>query len=166
MSADPELLLRQARQLHQQGRLQEAEQLYLELMAEPNAAGPRHMLGVLRLQLGRNEEALALIEAALVLRPGDAEALVNRGTVLRNLNRPQEALESHELFAAARTGGTGEENRPLRINLARSPFTVAARGSPYLKTGSALYRMPSSEFTGVKSPLHSLRASPGRARGQ
>jgi protein O-GlcNAc transferase len=87
------ILSEQAVALHRSGRLAEAEQLYLAVLAsDPRDFTARHLLGVVRAQSGRSEEALAEIGAALEIRPDDAEALLNYAGVLKTLNRPQEAL--------------------------------------------------------------------------
>ena len=54
--------------LHSQGRLAEAEELYRRVLASnPDAFDAYHMLGVLRAQQGHNEEAYDLIEVWLYL---------------------------------------------------------------------------------------------------
>ena len=103
MSQPTDPLFQQARSFHSQGRLDEAETLYRQLIAaQPMAAGPRHMLGVLRVQQGRNDEALELVGAALKLNSNDAEAHANYGTILRNLKRAAEALASFDRALALR----------------------------------------------------------------
>ena len=48
-----------ALRLHQQGRIEEAEQAYKEIVAaDPGHPGGLHLLGVIRQQRGRHEEAL------------------------------------------------------------------------------------------------------------
>ncbi|MES2472601.1 MAG: tetratricopeptide repeat protein, partial [Pseudomonadota bacterium] len=90
-------LFGQAAALHQRGQLAEAERLYLQILATaPKAFGPRHMLGVLRAQQGRNEEARELIASALAINPNDAGALVNYGNVLTLLGRFGEAVASYD----------------------------------------------------------------------
>ncbi len=87
----------QAASLHQRGQLAEAESLYLQILAgAPQAFAPRHMLGVLRAQQGRIEEARTLIAAALQENPKDAGALVNYGNVLTLLGRFVEAVASYD----------------------------------------------------------------------
>jgi len=59
-------LMAQATQAHQRSRLIEAEVLYLQVLQnQPDLCEAQHLLGVLRSQQGRYEEALALIGAAL-----------------------------------------------------------------------------------------------------
>ena len=54
------------------------------------------------MELKRFEEALASYDRALALRPDYAEALSNRGNVLRELMRFEEALESYDRALAVR----------------------------------------------------------------
>jgi protein O-GlcNAc transferase len=86
-------LSNQAITFHQNGRLQDAEQLYLKILdVKPDHFDAQHLLGVIRHQQGRNSEALALIGAALAINPHSARALSNHGLVLYHLNRYEEAL--------------------------------------------------------------------------
>jgi predicted O-linked N-acetylglucosamine transferase (SPINDLY family) len=82
--------------LHRSGQLAEAERLYRELLAaDPRDFTAQHLLGVIHAQQGRNSEALAEIDAALALKPGDAEAHLNRANVLKGLGRDAEALDGY-----------------------------------------------------------------------
>ncbi len=59
-------LFADALRLHQQGHIEEAEQAYLQILAgEPTHPGGLHLLGVIRQQQGRHEEALELIGRAI-----------------------------------------------------------------------------------------------------
>jgi tetratricopeptide (TPR) repeat protein len=81
---------------HRHGNLAEAERLYLQVMqGAPDSFGARHMLGVLRAQQGRGDEALALIGAALTLRPDAPDALLNYANILKATGRLEEALENY-----------------------------------------------------------------------
>src|SRR5689334_20238392 len=92
---DPRAILSQAIAFHQTGKLADAERLYLQLTVagEPTAA---HMLGVVRAQQGRNDEALELMSAALALRPDAPEILSNYANVLRAQGRFDEAVASYD----------------------------------------------------------------------
>ncbi len=91
--------------LHRSGRLGEAEQLYLDVLAgAPRDFTARHLLGVVRAQQGRREEALAEIGAALAIRPDDAEALLNQANVFKSLGRAAEALAGFGRALALRPG--------------------------------------------------------------
>src|SRR5471032_1588362 len=107
----------QAAAAHRRGDLVEAERLYREMLeTAPFAA--RHMLGVLKAQLGALPEALELIGAALALKPDAPDALFNYGKVLQRAGRLDEALAAYEQALAVRPGyeaaqGALEETRGL-----------------------------------------------------
>jgi len=86
-------LFDQAVALHGQGRFDQAEALYLQVLArEPRHLDARHMLGVLRAYQDRNQEAHDLIAPVVAADPGNALALANLGNVLLALERLDEAL--------------------------------------------------------------------------
>ena len=88
-------LVRDARNLHQQGRLDDAASLYKKaLNADPAHFDARHLLGVLRHQQGRDTEAVKLIAAALKIWPDAPHAHSNYALCLHRLGRSAEALES------------------------------------------------------------------------
>ncbi|HEU0095024.1 MAG TPA: tetratricopeptide repeat protein, partial [Rhizomicrobium sp.] len=98
-------LIDQAVALHRGGRLVDAERLYRQaLAADPGDFAARHFLGVTCAQQGRTEEGLAEIDAALAIRPDDAEALLNRANMLKGLGRPADALAGFDTALAARPG--------------------------------------------------------------
>lgn len=89
--------------LHRSGNLPEAERLYRQILAaEPRDFTARHLLGVVHAQQGRSDEALIEITAALAIRPGDPDALLNHANMLKTLNRPAEALAGFERALAVR----------------------------------------------------------------
>ena len=93
----------QAAAAHRRGDLVEAERLYRQVLeAAPASFATRHMLGVLKAQLGATSEALALIEAALALKPDAPDALFNYGNVLKRTERLEEALAAYERALAVR----------------------------------------------------------------
>jgi predicted O-linked N-acetylglucosamine transferase (SPINDLY family) len=96
-------LFTQAAGLHQQGKLAQAEQLYLQfLQQDPGSVPGRHLLGVLRSQQGRDGEALELIGAALQASPRDFGALLNYGRVLQRCGRAAEALAAYDRALAVK----------------------------------------------------------------
>jgi len=98
----------QAFAAHQRGDLAQAEHLYGQaLAAEPNAFAPRHLLGLLRAQQGRFDEALAQIGQALTVNPDAPEALLNYGNVLKKLRRHDEALAAYSRVVALRPDFVG-----------------------------------------------------------
>jgi predicted O-linked N-acetylglucosamine transferase (SPINDLY family) len=94
---DPAALLGRALELHQQGRLAEAESLYRDvLVSAPGHTDALNFLGVLQSQRGDQTTALELIEQAIAADPGNASALYNRGNTLGALGRKAEAIESYD----------------------------------------------------------------------
>jgi protein O-GlcNAc transferase len=101
MTADLQFLAQQAITFHQQGNLAEAEKLYRQIMdADPGLFGPRYYLGLLRLQQGRNDEAIQFLGDALQISPNDPGALMNHGMALRTAGRAAEALASFDRILA------------------------------------------------------------------
>ncbi len=92
---DPKQLLAQATERHRDGRLAEAEALYLRvLQGKPDQFEAGQLLGMLRLQQGRCGDALAPVEAALKAKPDAAGTLMLHAAILHELKRPEEALKS------------------------------------------------------------------------
>jgi tetratricopeptide (TPR) repeat protein len=91
------LLFEQALNMHQRGRLHDAEDRYRTLLrAYPEHPDCNHFLGVLRFQQGRNDEALKHISAALKLQPSNTAALANYALVLVTMGRLEQALASYD----------------------------------------------------------------------
>jgi len=98
-------LFDQAIALRQRGELAGAERLYQQvLLMEPASFAPRHMLGVIRFQQGRNAEAIDLITAALQQNPQVAAAWVNLGNVQAAAGRPEDAAASYRKALALSPG--------------------------------------------------------------
>jgi len=95
--------LQQAVTLHQQGRLDDAAQLYNGILAgTPDNFDAMHLLGVLMHQRGRSAEALALISRALAMNAKSADALLNQANVLFGMRRFAEALDVYDNARALR----------------------------------------------------------------
>lgn len=74
--------IEEAIELHQRGRLAEAEAIYVDLLrAQREHVDALHYLGVLRQQLGHHDHALELLRRALELAPRNAEAWNNLGNI-------------------------------------------------------------------------------------
>jgi len=81
--------------LHQAGRLEEAEQVYRQILTEqPGHPDALHLLGLVTHQTGRSTEAIKLIQAALEARPEFPDAHANLGLVYRQLGQVELAIES------------------------------------------------------------------------
>ncbi len=79
--------------LHRAGRLQEAEQVYRQVLAaSPAHADSLHMLGVVATQCGQPEAALSCIDQAIALKPSVAMFHVNRAAALLALRQLDAAL--------------------------------------------------------------------------
>lgn len=88
--------LHHAVQLLQQGHAAAAErELVALLRADAANANALHFLGLLRQQQGRGDDAVALIERALVLQPAYADARFNLAAIHAQAGRDQEALDAY-----------------------------------------------------------------------
>ena len=102
-AAESHALRDQALAAHQRGELGAAERDYRSLRERlPADFDAVHMLGVLCGQLGRRDEAEALLEQALALRPRSAAALGNLGTLRLRLGQPEQAVSILERALALR----------------------------------------------------------------
>jgi predicted O-linked N-acetylglucosamine transferase (SPINDLY family) len=87
----------QAFRLHQQGRLQEAESLYAQVLAaRPDHFDALHMMGAIKHAKGQPVEALQFIAAAMRTHKPTSAILYNQGLILKALARPEDALVSFE----------------------------------------------------------------------
>lgn len=90
-------LLQQGFTAHQRGNLAEAERCYETILgAKRNQFDALHLLGVVRLQQGRAEEAIDLIGKALRINPRSPAAHVNLGAAFGALKRLNEALGCYD----------------------------------------------------------------------
>ena len=84
--------LQKAVQLHQTGRLAEAEALYRQILAvQPNHADALHFLGLVAHQAGRNDSAVELIRQSIALNPKNPVAYSNLGVACRMISQLDEA---------------------------------------------------------------------------
>jgi predicted TPR repeat methyltransferase len=90
-------MLQQAVTLHQQGRLQAAEDLYQQVLTrQPDHFDALQLLGVIARQRGDAPTALKHLNAAIAVNPAQAIAHCNLGATLQDLARSAEALASYE----------------------------------------------------------------------
>jgi protein O-GlcNAc transferase len=64
------------------------------LKIDPNQPVALHLLGVISLQVDKNDIALDLITKALTLKPDYADAHYSMGNALQELGQIDEAIES------------------------------------------------------------------------
>ena len=115
--------------LHQQGRLDEAEKLYVRaLKAQRDNFDALHLLGMLNQQRGKAGEAYRLITAALKVQPRSPDALSNFALVLHALKRSDEALASIDKALALAPGHLDALNNRgnLLLDLKRPVEAIAA----------------------------------------
>jgi predicted O-linked N-acetylglucosamine transferase (SPINDLY family) len=94
-------LLTAATALHNQGRLDEAERLYAQLIAaDPRDADALHLVGVIALQRGDHDGAVALIRHALACGLAGAHAHLNLGAAYRAKGLLGEATEQYRAALA------------------------------------------------------------------
>ena len=128
----------QALALHQQGRLNEAEQIYGELLQHaPTHFDALHLLGVLMLQTLRTESGVELIAKAIELNPNSWGAHNNLGNGLRDLGRLDAALRSFDRSIALRPDfADAHNNRGIvlqdltRLDDALASFDTAIASKP------------------------------------
>src|SRR5690242_8998159 len=86
--------MQQAVAHHQAGRLQQAEQIYRDVLRQsPRDPDALQLLGLLHYQSGRHNEAIELISKAITIRPRP-EFYVNLSQAQRSAGKLQEALAS------------------------------------------------------------------------
>lgn len=154
-----EIFMRQmyerAVQCHQAGNLEQAEQLYRQILqSDPHQPDTLHLLGVLHFQRGSHDAAREYITRALQDKPDFAEAISNLGNVLKAQGKLDEAVErfgqalrlnpglagAHTSLAAVlhKQGKLDEAAASLRQALRLNPAHAAAHnnlGAILLKQG-------------------------------
>jgi tetratricopeptide (TPR) repeat protein len=91
-SPSTQVMLGEALEHHQAGRLEEAEQLYRQILAiDPRHADALHLLGMIEFQAGRLEAAADLIRKAIAIHSKGASYYSNLGTVLQAQGKLDEA---------------------------------------------------------------------------
>jgi protein O-GlcNAc transferase len=121
--------LQRAIAFQQGGNLAGAEQLYRAILdAQPDQFDALHLLGVIRLQQRRNEEAIGLIRTALRVRPNVVEALSNLAKGLALIGRDDEAVEQFDRALAIRPDdpGTLVDRGRVLARLARHAEALAS----------------------------------------
>ncbi len=89
--------LQSALAFHQQGRFNEAETLYREILQSyPQHFDALQLLATLNAQQNRYDESLKLFDQALAINPDHPSTLNNFGNALSELKRHEEALVNYE----------------------------------------------------------------------
>ena len=93
-------LLKTGVQLHQAGKLQEAEQIYRQVLArQPNHPDALHLLGVLAYQVGQAKTAVDLLGRAVAANPGVGEYYNHLGAALTAAGKPEDAVAAYNTAA-------------------------------------------------------------------
>lgn len=83
--------------LHQQGKLEQAEQIYQKLLVvNPINSDVLHLLGVIAYQRGQFQHAIDLISIAIEISPDFPDFFVNKGNALQELKLLDEAILCYE----------------------------------------------------------------------
>src|SRR3954453_447819 len=89
--------LDQAIEHHQAGRLQQAEQIYRQVLeVAPQQTDALHLLGLIAFRTGRHDEAVAYIGQALALNGSHALFHNSLGAVYQALGKLPEAVASYQ----------------------------------------------------------------------
>jgi predicted TPR repeat methyltransferase len=89
-------MLRQAMQVHRDGRHDAARLLYQQVLeVDPRQADALHLMGVLEAELGDHERAAKLIGDAILVQPNEAMFHNNLGNVCMERGRFEEAKASY-----------------------------------------------------------------------
>lgn len=107
------VLLQQGFNALQRGDAAQATPLFdAVLKIDPTNFDALHLLGLARMEQGRNDEACSLIERALARRPGEPMALCNLGIARRAMGQPEAAIDAYRQALASR-----QEDAALHYNL-------------------------------------------------
>lgn len=119
-SSPPELqaLLQQGLALHQQGRIADAECVYLKVLgAAPENFDALHLTGVAAYQRGDPARAVELIGRAVVINSDVGDAHSNLGNAYLALKRPVDALACYErAVARSPQNPVAHNNRGIACN--------------------------------------------------
>jgi tetratricopeptide (TPR) repeat protein len=86
-------LIENAQQLHQIGRWQEAERLYLQALEQsPGESSGLHLLGLLHAETGREDTAAQLLSAAIGIEGPSPHLCRNLGIILERQGKAEAAL--------------------------------------------------------------------------
>ena len=158
---------------HQQGRLQEAERYYLDVLARAPRHSPAHNnLGLTFAMRGRMREAIACFRAALDSDPASADAALNLARALEQCGDLSAALAAWRdattlapadmepalgaALLAARTGHTREADELVE--------TAAWRSARRRETQALLLTLACERVAGLIH--HSGRARPPNCRSR
>jgi tetratricopeptide (TPR) repeat protein len=118
-----------AMQLHQAGKLDDAEPLYRQILAqEPKHADTLHLLGVLLLQQGQYAPGIDLIQQAIAEQPNIPGYYSNLGWALVDAGRIDEAVICYQKLIALQPTNSAAYDRlaKLLLHLRQTEEAIAA----------------------------------------
>ena len=137
MPGRPSILFNLGRVLLDLGRLEEAEDLFRQVVEQAPDHESCFNLGLALAGQGRYADALAAYAQAIALSPGFAPAQAAHGWALEQLDRAQEALESH-----ARSVELAPENAEYQVSFSRcaaqAGVEVDLRAAAMLETAALI----------------------------
>lgn len=111
MPPDISQLIETGLEHHQSGRFQEAEAIYQTILKQqPQHPDALHLLGVIALQVGKNEIAVKLIEKAIKENPDEPDFYNNCGEAYRALRKTESAIARYEQAIAIKPDFAGPHN--------------------------------------------------------
>lgn len=164
--------LQQALALHQGGQLAQALTLYDRVLKmQPENFDALHLSGLVALQSKNPSRAVELINHALAVNPGHAEAHANKGNALRKLGQFESAVASYDSAIRLRPGHAETHlNRGIALKelgkyaLAIGNYDQALSLNPdfmaaYANRGVALAALDQHE-SAIASFDHAIRLEP------
>lgn len=92
-----------ARRLHQEGKLQQAQQLYQQVLKmQPGNGDAWLLLGLVAYQTRQADRAIELINQSIQINPENVAAHSNLGVILNSLKQHQAAVQSYDKAIALR----------------------------------------------------------------
>ncbi len=120
--------VRLATEHFEKGRKPQAESIALEILAyDPEQPDALHICGALAHLANKNGLALALLEKASRLQPGNAQVHYNLGVVLQAIKREDEASEAYRAALALKPAHPGALQNLGNIAMFRENFAEAER---------------------------------------
>lgn len=118
--------LRLAIEMQQQRQLDGAKTLYHRILeVSPQHPDALHLLGMLRHQMGRSDEGVALIEQAIAIEPGFAGYRNNLGNIHASNGRVAEATQAYERALELAPGDADLHNNLGALYKAERRFDAA-----------------------------------------
>lgn len=167
--------LQQGLALHQEGQLAQAQALYDRVLQwQPENFDALHLSGLIALQSKNPALAVELINRALAVNPGHADAHANKANALRKLGQFESALASYDRAIQLRPGHAETHlNRGIALKelgkytLAISSYDQAIALNPgfmtaYANRGVALAALDRHE-SAIASFDHAISLGPGIA---